>query len=158
MARGGLSRCPARFGYPPDARRAAPKADYAIEGGQYAVEIVYDIIARVENVAYIHADAHFSHQLHTVENLPQLFESTADLAALARHRLQQDGRSLLRPKNLIEGICNQRYPRLRALTYMAARMKIIEIAGQRLHAAKIIRHGLQREFTHARIRRAGVSV
>ena len=39
---------------------------------------------------------------------------------------------------------------------MAARMKIIEIAGQRLHTAKIIRHGLQREFTHARIRRAGV--
>ena len=80
------------------------KADHAVKLREHTVEIIYDIVSGIEDMADIHAHAHLVAKLHPVKDFPQLFKPAADLAALARHRLQQNGCGLLLPKDRIERI------------------------------------------------------
>lgn len=88
--------------------------------------------------------------------MARLFKTAAHFTALAGHGFQQNGSGLAGEEDRVEGVGDERDARLRALSHMAAGMKVVELAGQRFHAPQVVGKGQTGEFPHLRLVRAGV--
>ena len=137
-------------------RLQAVKANDAVEFRQHAVQIVCNVIARVRHVARVEAHAKLVFAPAGVKNGAQLFKPAADLAALAGHRFEQNGRMLPGLHDRVETRGNQVNACLNALPDVAAGVEIIEIPGRQLHALQIVRKDLTGKFARPFILRAGV--
>ena len=89
-------------------------------------------------MAGVQADSQLLLELNTVDNPPKLLKASADFAALAGHGFQKHYGALIGKQNLIQRVGDQIDSGLNTAAYMAARMKIIIIAGQRLHSDQVI--------------------
>ena len=83
-------------------RLQSVKADHAVEFSQHAVQIVYNVVSRVRHMARIEADADLILKLHPLYDFRKLFKPASDLRSLARHRLKQYRRLLLRAENPVQ--------------------------------------------------------
>ncbi len=77
---------------------------------------------------------------HPVDNLPELLEGTSDLRTLAGHRLKENCGRLLRFHDLVQEVRNLADRGLRILIDPAARMKVVILIRDGLHADRVIRH------------------
>jgi len=118
------------------------KAHGPLKGIQHAVQIVYQIISAVVDVAGVQTHAQKLRVLHAVNNGPQFLKSAAHLAALARHRLKKYRGGLSGPQNRVQRLRNQSNAHVEPLLDMAAGMEVIETAGEVLQPRKIVRHGI----------------
>ena len=89
-------------------------------------------------MAGIHANAHVV-TAHGVDDGLQFLETSAHLAALARHSLQKHRHGVTRFKSLSQSLSNVVDARIHSLTNMTAGMEIVVLTGQSGHAAQIIR-------------------
>ena len=107
-------------------------------------------------MAGVQAHAHFVSQPDPLDDRRQLLEPSADLAALARHGLEQKRRRLLGAKRLVEGGGDQVDADVDALPHVAARMHVVELAGRVLHAREVLRQRHAREIARLLGRRCRV--
>ena len=134
----------------------ARKADYAVKLREHPVEVPGDVIARVAYVAGVETDAELFAELDAVDDRAQLLKAPTDLGALARHRLEQDGRLLLRAEDGVERVRNLGNSGVRALSGVAAGVEVIEVSRQIFHPREVIGERLARELARAIVLRAGV--
>ena len=123
---------------------------------QHSVKVSDNIVAAVPDVARVEADADVLRQLHAVDDGAQLLEAAADLAALAGHGLEQDGRGHVGEEDLIEQRGDLLNAHVDALPDVAAGVKIVELAGRVLHALQVVGKGHARKLRHVRLGCAGV--
>ena len=83
--------------------------------------------------------------LHAVDDGAQFLKRAADLRALARHRLQEHGRLLVRREHIVELLCDELDALLSSLPDVAAGVEVVEIAGQVLEALDVVGHRLVRK-------------
>ena len=105
---------------------------------QHLVQMMDDIVTGVIDMAGIQTDTHFLRQPDSVQDTAQFFKTPSYFRPFPGHGLQQHRRLLPRPHDFIEQFCNQQNPFLHSLTRMAARVKIIQIAGQIFHPPQVV--------------------
>ena len=99
---------------------------------------------------------HLFWQMYSIYDTMQFLKAATNFTAFARHRLQQNCRVLFWFHHCIELLCNLCNAYVNALPHMTARMKIIEIPWQILHAPQIVRHHFTTKLPHALISRASI--
>ena len=134
----------------------ARKADDAVELRQHLVEVLADVVTAVPDVAGVEADAELCAEFDAVDDGAQLLERAADLRALARHRLQEDRRLLVRREDIVELLGNQRDALLSALTDVASGVEVVEVAGQVLEPLQVVGHRLVGKAAQVLLGRTGV--
>ena len=136
----------------------AAEAHDPVKPGEHAVQIVCDIVSGGKDVARIEAYAEPRVAARRIQDRGDLLERAADLAALPGHGFhkQRDIRRCGGGERLPEQCPAQTHARCGSLPGMAARMEVVQPAGQHRQARKVIRHGHLRKLAHARIRRTGV--
>ena len=117
--------------------------DDLVEARQHAVEVADDIVSRVPDVAGVEAHAELLAEPDAVDDLPELFEGTADLRALARHRFEQNGRPHSRGEDAVQRLGDQLDPFLNALTGMRAGVKVVVVAGEVFHPFDVLLQHIQ---------------
>ena len=114
-------------------RLQAFQSDNPIKFFQYAVQILYDIISRIVHMTRIEADTNLILQFHPLYDSCKFLNAASDLCSFSRHRLKQHRRLLLRPQNFIQSLRDLLDSFFHALSDVAARMKIVDIARQIFH-------------------------
>ena len=137
-------------------RLQARKAKHAVKLAEHVIKLPDHVIACVVHMAGIQTNAEFVAVARGIDNLTKLFKAAPDLAALARHRFQQNRRSYLIRHHRIEQIRNIAHADFDTLFHMAARMKIQHGRRDIRKALQILPHGANGKLTDRRIRRACV--
>ena len=132
------------------------KADHAVKFRQHAVQIVSDVIACIRYMTGVETHAEKLSAAAGVKNRAQFFKPAADLASLAGHRFEQNGRVLLRADDCVQTCGDQVDSRFDALPDVAAGMEIVEIAGRQFHAQQVICKNLAGKLARPLILGAGV--
>ena len=101
-----------------------------------------DVVAAVPDVAGVEADTELVIVFDAVDDGAQFLKRAADLRALARHRLQEHGRLLVRREHIVELLCDEFDALLSSLPDVAAGVEVVEIAGQVLEALDVVGHRL----------------
>ena len=126
------------------------QADDPVKLRQYTIQVVYDIVASVIDMAGIQANAQrsFSHRIH---NGLQFLKPATDLAAFSGHGLQQHSDLAILCQCLLQGGRNTFHTGIHTLSHMAARVEIIEIPRQGIHPSQIIAQNLCRKSPGIRV-------
>ena len=137
-------------------RFQAVQPDHTVKFLQHIVQMIHDIISAVADMAGVETDAELFLPFGAVDDLPQLFKAAPDLAAFARHGLQQNRRVLFRRQNAVEQLRDQPDARFYPLLDMAARVTIIISARDRFQPPEVILHDLKCKVARMLVRRTGI--
>ena len=132
-------------------------ADYAVEFSENSVEVAGNVIPSVPDMAGV--ETYTERMIDPVDDLAQLFETTADFRSLAGHRLKQNRRGKIsaeRGNDPVEHIGYESDPRFNPLPDMAAGMEIVKRPGSRLKPLQVVGHHRTGEIQHPRFGTGGV--
>ena len=106
----------------------AGKADALVKAGEYAIEVVYDIVAAVPDMAGIEADAQLAAAVYLLDDSRDFLKAAANLSTFAGHGLQQYGRRLSGGEHFVQQPGNACNACFGTLAYVAAGVEIVEIS------------------------------
>ena len=122
------------------------KAYYSVKIRKHLIKRVYNIVARVKNVARVKAHADFFTQFDTVEYFSKLIKAFADLCALSCHGFQKHGGSLLLCQYPVKLTRYQLNTLFDSETCMTAGVKIVHLIRSVFHSPKVVGHCIKRKL------------
>ena len=132
------------------------QAHHPVKLREHPIQVVFDVIASVPDVAGVQTDAQMLRVLHPVDDGAQVLEPAAHLAALARHGLQQHRGVHLRPQHPVQQAADQLNARWDALAHMAAGMEIVVVARHILQPGQVLGKSPEGKVPHIVLSAAGV--
>ena len=119
--------------------------DHLVKLREHAVQVAHDVISRIVHVARVEAHAHFVALFRAVDYLPQFLERASHLASLSRHRFQQHRDAQPGREGTVQRIGNLHDARFHALSGVAARVEVVQRAGQGGQPLQVVGHDALRE-------------